>query len=230
MNLPPLEVREHDGIRVVRDDLIDGGTKVRVVPALLEGFDEVVYAGPAQGHAQVALARACELTGKRGVLFTPARKEPHELTLEAMAHGLHVVFVPAGRLSVLNARARDYCALTGAFHAPLGLLLPGMGEALTELARSLPETPTEVWVTAGSGTLASALARAWPDAELNAVQVGKVPALPPHARLWQAPEAFHDPATGQLPPFPSALCYDAKAWRFVAEHASPGALFWNVAR
>ena len=30
------------------------------------------------------------------------------------------------------------------------------------------------------------------------------------------------------PPFPSAPTYDAKAWKFIKEHASRGALFWNV--
>ena len=30
------------------------------------------------------------------------------------------------------------------------------------------------------------------------------------------------------PPFPSAPTYDAKTWKFMREHASPGALFWNV--
>ena len=32
-----------------------------------------------------------------------------------------------------------------------------------------------------------------------------------------------------MPPFPSAPTYDAKAWKFVKEHAKPNALFWNVA-
>ena len=32
----------------------------------------------------------------------------------------------------------------------------------------------------------------------------------------------------EMPPFPSAPTYDAKAWKFVKEHAKEGALFWNV--
>lgn len=31
-----------------------------------------------------------------------------------------------------------------------------------------------------------------------------------------------------LPPFPSAACYDAKAWEYLCAQAAPGALFWNV--
>lgn len=226
-------VVDHDGILVVRDDLFDGGTKARVARFLLDSNDEWVFAGPAQGYAQLALAIACEQTGKRGVLFIPKRKQLAPITAAAVEHGITVVEVPAGRMSVLQARARAYCALTGATHVPLGLLLPGMEQALTELARRVAATlepPPQVWVTAGSGTLSRALAAAFPDSEVHAVQVGMTPKVPERATLWHAPEAFHDDAAGQRPPFPSAVNYDAKAWRFVAEHAEPGSLFWNVAR
>jgi hypothetical protein len=226
--LPPIEIREHDGILVVRDDLIEGGTKVRVAPDLLDGCDEWVFAGPAQGYAQLALAIACEARGKRGTFFTAARKDPHPLTKAAMAHGLKVVFVPIGRLSNVRAKARAYCEMTGAVLADMGLLLPGMEDALCELARGLELQPEQVWVTAGSGTLSRALARAWPAAEINSVVVGMRPHLPERAIRWDAPEAFHEPARGPQPPFPSAEAYDRKAWRFVAENAQPGALFWNV--
>jgi hypothetical protein len=226
--IPAPVIAEHNGILVVRDDLLEGGSKVRVAWRLLGGSDEWVFAGPSQGYAQLALAIACELVGKRATFFTAARKEPAPLTKQAMAHGLQVVFVPVGRINVVQARARAYCELTGARFIELGLKLPGMEDALYEEAAKLDVRPAEVWVTAGSGTLCRALARAWPDAAMNAVQVGMAPHLPPGAKLWKAPEPFDKPATGELPPFPSAINYDAKAWRFVAEHASPGALFWNV--
>lgn len=226
--LPPIEIREHDGILVVRDDLIEGGSKVRVAIDLLDGYDEWVFAGPAQGYAQLALAIACEARGKRGTFFTAERKDPHPLTKAAMAHGLKVVFVPIGRLSNVRAKARAYCEMTGAFLADMGLLLPGMEDALCELAQGLELRPEQVWVTAGSGTLSRALARAWPEAEINSIVVGMKPHLPARAIRWDAPEAFHEPARGPQPPFPSAISYDAKAWRFVAENAQPGALFWNV--
>lgn len=227
LEIPPVEISEHDGIRVVRDDLIEGGSKVRVAPGLLAGADEWVFAGPAQGYAQLALAIACEAMGKRATFFCAERREPAPITKLALAHGLQVIFVPAGRISVVQHRARAYCELTGARFVELGLKLPGMEDALCELARSI-EAPAEAWVTAGSGTLCRALARAWPEAEIHAVQVGMRPQLPERAKLWVAPERFEQDASGPLPPFPSAINYDAKAWRFVAEHASPGALFWNV--
>lgn len=229
--IPPPSLVFHDDILVVRDDLIEGGSKVRVAPRLLGSSDEWVFAGPAQGHAQLALAIACERSGKRGVFFTAARKRPLPLTLQAMSHGLKVVFVPYGRMSNVQAKARAYCEMTGARFVELGLLLPGMEDALFELASGLDADPLQVWVTAGSGTLSRALARAWPNAEINSVQVGMAARLPDRAIRWHAPERFEDNATGKLPPFPSAINYDAKAWRFVDAHARRDgrALFWNVA-
>ena len=49
-------VTEHDGVLVVRDDLFPGGTKARFLGTLFNGVDEVVYASPAEGGGQTALA------------------------------------------------------------------------------------------------------------------------------------------------------------------------------
>jgi hypothetical protein len=39
---------------------------------------------------------------------------------------------------------------------------------------------------------------------------------------------FNAVEPADAPPFPSAPTYDAKAWKFMKQYASPGALFWNV--
>ena len=46
-------------------------------------------------------------------------------------------------------------------------------------------------------------------------------------KLYRAPEKPEEPAE-ILPPFPSALYYDAKVWRFAEQHGSKDALIWNV--
>lgn len=87
-------------------------------------------------------------------------------------------------------------------------------------------TPHEVWAVAGSGALIRALQAAWPQARCYAVQIGRDPDIG-NAQLYRAPESFEQRA--QLPPsFPSSSWYDAKAWRFIRQYATPGALFWNV--
>jgi hypothetical protein len=228
LEVPPPVVREHAGILVVRDDLIPGGTKTRVLPPFLTGAEEFVFHSPAYGYAQIALAHCCRLLGLRATVFVAKRTHYHPRTQEAQRAGAHIVEVPHGRMSVVKARAREYCALHGAHLFPLGFDVPGFAEAIADVARSVPVRPREVWVTAGSGALARGLALAWPEARLCAVRIGMEPRLPRWTMIYRAPERFEDQAL-ERPPFPSCSNYDAKAWQFIRRHAEPGALFWNVA-
>ena len=229
IDLPAPVVEDRDGLLVVRDDLLPGGTKRRVLPSLMIEWpeEEFVYAGPASGFAQVAGAYAARDVGKRWTVFIAKRADLHPLTVEAVEAGANVVQVPYGRLNVVQSRARAYCAMTGARYLPLGFDLPEFITRMTAIAAALPVEPAEVWCVAGSGTLTRALQRAWPHAAHHAVRVGQPPAVAA-ARLHEAAEAFSD-AARLPPPFPSCPNYDAKAWQFLERLASPGALFWNVA-
>lgn len=227
-NSPPLVLTEHGGILVVRDDKMPGGTKARVLPLLLSGpAREYVYASPVYGYAQIALAVTARAMGKRATIFCAQRLHQHARTREALRYGARVVEVPAGYLSVVQARARAYCAISGAALLPFGLDTPCFIAGLAAVARTLPVVPYEVWAVAGSGVLVRALQQAWPAAAVHAVQIGSLPRIG-HAMLYQAPEQFAQDARVS-PPFPSCSNYDAKAWRFVQRYASPGALFWNCA-
>ena len=66
-------VIEHDDVFVVRDDLFEGGTKARFIPLLFDCADEVVYASPAEGGAQTALATVAAQLGKRATIFVARR-------------------------------------------------------------------------------------------------------------------------------------------------------------
>lgn len=227
--VPALAVDEIEGIRVVRDDRVLGGTKRRALDRLVAGIDaeELVYATPAYGFAQIALAGACRAAGKRATIFVAARSDRHPRTQLAADLGANIVEVKAGRLNVIQSRARKHCEATGAYLVPFGMDDEIFVDAMAQEIAALPgDAPTEVWCVAGSGTLTRALQRAFPDAAHHAVQIGRDPDVG-SAKLWKAPEAFEEDATDP-PPFPSCSNYDAKAWRFIKEHASPGALFWNL--
>jgi hypothetical protein len=197
--IPPSAIERHGKILVVRDDRVPGGTKQRVLPGLLDPGREYVYASPAYGYAQVALAHACREVGSRATVFTAKRGKLHPRTTEAKRAGAKVVLVPTGYLSNVQAKARAYCGAVGASFLPFGFDSPEF----------------------------RAVQAAWPGARFHAVRVGKPPDVG-WARLYEAPEPFERDAS-LPPPFPSCSNYDAKAWRFLAEHARPGALFWNVA-
>ena len=224
-------VETHDDIRVVRDDLFPGGTKARFVPALFEAADEVVYASPAEGGAQTALAHVAAALGKRATIFVARRAERHPRTREAARLGARIEEVAPGYLGVVQARARAYAARTGALLAPFGMDLPGAIATITEAARATGEEPDEVCCAAGSGVLMRALAAAWPRARRFAVQIGRAlkPADVAGAAIVVHPLSFGQPCKSPAP-FPSDPHYDAKAWQTCRARRGAGrVLFWSVA-
>jgi len=225
----PAPVIEHiEGLYVVRDDLISGGTKRRAIPVFFDEHEEYVYASPVFGAAQIALGHTAREHGKRATIFCAKRSVWAPMTRAAADAGAKIIEVDFGMLSNVTARARDYCAQSGAKLLPFGLDAEEFIEALANVARAMEIEPEEVWSITSSGTLTRALQRAWPSARFHGVVVGHHPgAGAGTAELHFAPEKF-DKAARFPPPFPSMPQFDAKAWQFVKEHATPGALFWNV--
>ena len=230
MTITP-QLIEHDGILVVRDDLLPGGTKARFLPVLFEDADEVVYASAAEGGAQTALATVAAQLGKRATIFVAKRAQPHPRALMAKLLGATIMQVSPGYLSTVQARAREYSRQVGAKLAPFGVDMPEAIETVAAAARSIGIEPDEVWCASGSGVLARALAKAWPKARRHVIQVGR--RLEPNevagATIHVYPLPFGREATSK-PPFPSDPHYDAKAWEQCAARKGPGrVLFWNVA-
>lgn len=226
--LPPPVVMQHGRLFVVRDDLLPGGSKMRYMLPLLAALphQEIVYATPAQGYAQMALAHVCAMLGKRAVVFVAQRAQPHRRTLAAKAAGATVYQVPHGYMTVVAARARLYAKDRGAFLVPFGVDVPEALEHFAAAASTITPAPAEVWACSGSGALIRGLQRAWPDAAFHAVRVGSAPSIG-RAKLWTAPERYEQPARTP-PPWPSCDNYDAKVWQFASRHAADGALIWNV--
>ena len=223
--LKPPVIKEHNGIMVVRDDLIPGGTKRRLLRGVLRAGREYVYASPAYGLAQLALALEAPLHGARATVFVAKRNKPHRRTRAAKKAGAKIVQVPYGYLSNVQSKARAYSLIVGATMIPFG----GAGsEALIAAAAlQLDVAPKHVWCVAGSGTLARGLHAAWPDAAFHVVQVGKTVDLP-FAEVLVSPKRFEQSSLA-VPPWPACPNYEAKAWPFLRERIEPGTLFWNVA-
>jgi hypothetical protein len=223
VKLPEIELI--DGVYVVRDDRFPGGTKARVLPPILDALnaDEFVYASPAYGYAQIALAYSCRELGKRATVFVAKRSALHPWTAKAKEAGAKIVQVPYGYLTNVQAKAKAYAKETGSHYLPFGFDFPEMQTGIAELARALDVQPETVWSVAGSGTLTRSLQQAWPTAAFNAVRIGAEPKAG-RAEVINAPERFEQNAKVK-PPFPSCANYDAKAWRFIPK----GSLFWNVA-
>lgn len=219
----------HDGIIVVRDDLFEGGTKARAIEPFFADHDELVYAGPQQGMAQVALGLVARRLGKRATSFVAKRADPHPRVLAASRAGAKVIQCTPGHLSVVKARAKQYCADRGALMVPFGLNHPLAMQTIAAAARSTGLDPDEVWCASGSGVLMRSLGLAWPRARRFSVQVGRglTAADVGGARIVTIREGFDDQVGN--PDFPSCPNYDAKAWRECKARRGAGlVLFWNV--
>lgn len=221
---------DHDGVHVVRDDLYPGGTKARYIAKLYETADEIVYASPAEGGTQTALAVCAQQAGKRATLFIAKRAVPHPRAIMAKALGAKVFQVAPGYLNVVQARAASYAKEAGATLAPFGMDMPEAIQVIADAARSIGADPDEVWCASGSGVLMRGLALAWPNARRHSVQVGRslsesdVAGATVH--VYNAPFAK---AASTSPPFPSDPHYDAKAWEVCSVKRGAGrVLFWNV--
>ena len=235
VKLPIPIVEEFDGIRVVRDDLLDGGTKRRAFTMYVASRPDVkefVYASPRQGYAQLSLAYACHDLGRKCTVTVP-KGEKTWLTIEAEKLGCNIIEVPMGYLTNIQHKAKKYCEENGAHLIPFGGDHPIIIQAMCEVAKSLDVQPKEVWTVMSSGVLSRGLQMAWPDAKIFGVQIGHNTTEDEmgRAETFRSKYKFQQECKkDELPPFPSSLTYDSKAWTFIKEKATKGALFWNVGK
>lgn len=235
---PPV-LERHGRITVVRDDLLEGGSKMRFLPYLVEGAREVVFGGPFCGGAPYALSVLGRHTGQRITLFYAARARErwHWRQVEAERNGARLVEIRPGYMTNVQAKARAYAASAGARFLPLGFDVPAAEDpfvaAMDGVKRVLGASPDQVWCCAGSGMLARCLARAFPQAAIHAVAVGlasrhEAQDFGPNVVMHACAYKFEQETRGAAP-FPSCRNYDRKAWEACSALSRGRVLFWNVA-
>lgn len=230
------ELIDHDGFKVVREDLMGFGSKCRFGDILVQKAptDTLVYVQPRYGFAGISLAYLAKKYNKRLVLFCPSQKEISDHQAICAERGAELKFKRIAAMPVLNAHAKKWAEENNATFIPLGLRHELVTAAAVKVAYDLAEThgyPDEVWHAISTGVLGRSLQIAWPDANFNAVAVSRniKDGERGIAEVWSHPKAFSQNVNPDYaPPFPSALNYDAKAWEFMVKHGNPGAWFWNV--
>ena len=243
---PKLIIEEHEGFHVVRDDLLEGGSKRRFVDRMMRdeienGIEEFVYGGcPANGYAQLSLTLQANAYGKKAIFFMAQRsmQKLHPYQQQALDYGADIRWVPNGMLQVTKARAREYVAQDPKKRIllPLGLEHPKVLEDIRELAKDIEIVYnikiSEIWSVGSSGTLTRGLQMAFPDKDVHVVSVGhKMREGVGRARLYLSKYKFTQEVREEdKPPFPSVPTYDAKAWPVMREYAKKGSLFWNVGK
>lgn len=242
---PPIVITEHNGFLVVRDDLLGYGSKARFVDYLVKSSPakEIVFgACPATGYAQISLPVVATRYGKSVHLFMAKRdpKRLHPYQIEGARLGSVYHWIPDGMLNVTKARAREYQQADpdNRVILPIGLEHPSVLASIIKVCREqIPFTPNHVWSVGSSGCLNRGLQLAWPSAEVHVVSVGHKMGEKEIGRAiyHRSPYKFDQKVKpSDLPPFPSAPTYDAKAWSIMVDwyktHNQPEkVLLWNVA-
>ena len=235
----PIIIEQHYGINVLRDDLLEGGTK----SILLDGIEiqypdikEYVYASPVYGGFQIALSAYCKQHGLKTTIFCAKRANKHPNTLKCIEYGANIVEVYPGYLSVVEKRARDYCYQKQNIHK--FVFGANTLENINKIAirakkvfKSLKNEPDEIWVAVGSGTIVKGILQSVKNAKVYGVMVGAdFEYEHPNLTLIKYPKPFDKESRIEVE-FPSMANYDRKALELcLANKRQPNTnvLFWNV--
>ena len=228
---PKPVVKVHEGVRVVRDDLLVG-SKVRGGDCLVSNIKEktLVYVQPRTGLAGVSLLDVAKRHGKKVKLFMPSSKRISHHQACCIEQGAEYEFHRIAAMPNLNAIAKRWADENDdAYFIPLGLKHELVTAGFVKAASQIKE-PEEVWTVISTGVLHRALQIAWPNATFHCVAVsrnmksGEIG----HDRIISHALPFTTAITEGLPPFPSVATYDAKAWAAIPKNSDRDILFWNV--
>lgn len=255
---PPLQVQKLDynfKTFYLINDSIFGGTKLRVLLHLLQNIteNEIVYAGPDSGMAQIAIGAVAKILNKKATIFvnTYYKMEPKPFLVEFGQRYLNINYnfatSPKGRtLKDTDLDAQKYVEEDNKNRKllPFGLKdekVMNYFEKLLKEALQNINPPKRMWLVVGSGMILKTFQTIWPSTQFMCVQVGKtvwpdqlMPRTLPDGKiitdkLFVAPEYFTQ-LTKILPPYPSIPWYDAKLWQFVIKDGEDGDYIWNVAQ
>ena len=226
---PDPVVIEHEGVRVVRDDLIVG-TKTRAGDLLASktNYKTLVYVQPRTGLAGVSLNEVARIHNKDVVLFMPSSKRISLHQACCIEQGAKPIFERIAAMPILNVLAKEWAEKNDAFFIPLGLKHELATAGIVHAASKI-DPPDEVYVAISTGVLSRALQITWPKAKFHCVAVSrnlKAGELG-RAEVISDPLAFQTPEP-YLPPFPTVATYDAKVWKYIPKNTGRNILMWNV--
>jgi hypothetical protein len=229
-NPAPVEVM-HDGVRVIRDDLIVG-SKTRGGDCLISKIKEetIAYVQPRTGLAGVSILDAAKRHNKKVRLYMPSSKKISHHQACCIEQGAEVSFHRIAAMPNLNIIAKEDARKNGYYFVPLGLKHELVTAGMVKVASAL-RAPDEVYVATSTGVLTRALQIAWPNAKFTSVAVSrnmKAGELG-RASVISEPKPFTaSEGVDNLPPFPCIDTYDGKVWKYIPKNTGRNILFWNV--
>lgn len=233
-------------IKVVRDDLLPGGTKQRGgIPFLLHlkslGIKEFVYASPFSGFAQIALSICSNKIGVKSKIFAEIDNKTNKMSSFTKIASNYSQIQLCKNLNEAEEKSLDYCSNKHIEKIPLGfnhpMFIDFLKEDLTKQLSSIKQIKT-IWLPVGSGTLVRVFRDILPEnIQINCVDVKVLPENDERIQIIKnlkninyirTTEDFQSPCINK-PPISSNLFYDSKLWTHINSLAKNGDIWWNVA-
>lgn len=241
-------IEKHNGIHVLRDDLLIGGTKSILMPILDNDVNikEFVYASPVYGGFQIALSAYCKNVGKKATIFCAKRKLKHANTLACIENGANIIEVYPGYLTCVEKKAREYCigktnpmVKKISFGAKSNETIELIAHRMRQVIHHFNQQIDEIWVAVGSGTLVTGILRGLhlhhANVKVFGVQVGADKNIKheeyENLTIITYPKPFEYESKLQIN-FKSMKNYDLKAFELCLDYnkgcTNKKILFWNV--
>jgi hypothetical protein len=237
--LPDIIIKEHEGVKVVREDLtLVGGTKTRAGEFLVSQVEKntLVYVVPRVGHAGIAIMELAKLYNKEVIFFMPACKEisDHQSYIINMKPK-DVIFERIAAMPNLNLLAKKYAEQNGYQFLPFGLnhynTIAGFVRICENLLKNYDE-PEEMWSVVSTGVLTRGLQIGFENTNMNGICVARNMKQGELGRtkIISEPLPFlQDEKKSNLPEFNTVPSYDGKGWKYVPKNTDKNVWFWNVA-
>lgn len=239
--LPTPLVTEHEGIMVVRDDIING-SKCRFADLLVQSIkeDTIVYVQPRVGLAGVSILNIAKRYNKKVVLFMPSSKTISKHQAVCIERGAIPKFYRIAAMPNLNKIAKEWAEKNGAKFVPLGLKHELVVACAAKVAMNISDSydgikPDVCFVATSTGVLVRGLQIGWDTTKFYAVTVARNMQSGELGRAEPIvePLAFQQSEKKEnIPPFPTVNTYDAKVWKYALafKKANPhlNVWMWNV--
>ena len=235
----PIYVEEHEGIKVVRDDLIVG-SKARFGDFYVSQIkeDTIVYVQPRVGLAGLSILELAKKYNKKVILFMPASRKVSEHQAITIERGAIPKFRRIAAMPVLNKYAREYAFEKNHHFIPLGLYDRRVVAGVVKVADNIKRqygSPGKVFCAISTGVLSRGLQIGFEGSEIVSVAVARNLKAGELGRssVISEPLPFLKPEKKyNLPPFPSVRTYDAKVWKYALDYKKKNpdsdVWFWNV--
>ena len=257
-NTPIEDYQKEYGLFVKREDLScpDPGphfSKTRGVFAHLEKRPEKVIGVLDTYHSQAghAVARACQILGKKVINFYPEYKHDKEMRsnqLAAKSLGASLYPLTAGRSCILYHAAKKVIAGQNGYMMPNALKLP---ESVEETAKECPSKLLwdTVLIASSSGTIAAGVVRGFGTRVKYLIHLGYSRSISEVNQYIRQASGVYDcdltiidqnysykdkAKPGPTPVFPCNQYYDLKAFRWWmlarsdSKYSKRKVMFWNI--